>query len=494
MREEDNALERLPFVRWPLGFGLLWGVEFALFSSGSLFEPLAVSRDHNDVLTLSLIAGALVAALWATLWGKRSYPWSRFMALAGAGSLAVGLLVLDMLGSPVFLEQHGVVMALGMMMGVGMGWLTVLWQVRLLTRYSRYLLPFFAAGCLIGSTLCLTMQIVSHQIAIPLAVASTVMSGLLFVWRGGLPDMMPTGGAHGVTPQATRKALSMLALPVLYACIARAIFTSTSSISYFATNDFSLTMISPRIAILLVDAAFFTAVLLGFRIGFDRLFSLVFGALGISLFFLPFVGTEYGVSLTFLTGLCCHVAYLALMVGAFEAIDQLGAERFRTIGMVNACIRLSSLLGIALSTKLFADGYDLIHLVAFTLIAIYAIGVALFVTLRRFAKNRPPAPAGPTPGALAIGRLSSEQRRELEELAQSILQAKCDMVSEQFRLTDREGEILLHLAQGKSVNRLAEDLVISTNTVKTHVKMIYAKTDVHSRQELADLVDSMEVG
>lgn len=145
MHEEDNALERLPFVRWPLGFGLLWGVEFALFSSGSLFEPLAVSRDHNDVLTLSLIAGALVAALWAALWGKRSYPWSRFMALAGGGSLAVGLLVLDMLGSPVFLEQHGVVMALGMMMGVGMGmgWLTVLWQVRLLTRYSRYLLPFF---------------------------------------------------------------------------------------------------------------------------------------------------------------------------------------------------------------------------------------------------------------------------------------------------------------------------------------------------------------
>ena len=37
--------------------------------------------------------------------------------------------------------------------------------------------------------------------------------------------------------------------------------------------------------------------------------------------------------------------------------------------------------------------------------------------------------------------------------------------------------------------RIAEELVISENTVRTHVRHIYAKLDVHSHQELIDLVE-----
>ncbi|WP_420484871.1 helix-turn-helix transcriptional regulator [Eggerthella lenta] len=39
---------------------------------------------------------------------------------------------------------------------------------------------------------------------------------------------------------------------------------------------------------------------------------------------------------------------------------------------------------------------------------------------------------------------------------------------------------------------VAEELVISKNTVRTHTKSIFAKTGVHSRQELIDLVESIE--
>ena len=40
--------------------------------------------------------------------------------------------------------------------------------------------------------------------------------------------------------------------------------------------------------------------------------------------------------------------------------------------------------------------------------------------------------------------------------------------------------------------RIAEELVISENTVRMHSKRIYAKLDIHKKQDLIDLVDSFD--
>lgn len=56
-------------------------------------------------------------------------------------------------------------------------------------------------------------------------------------------------------------------------------------------------------------------------------------------------------------------------------------------------------------------------------------------------------------------------------------------------LTDREQEIFEYLARGRNVRFIQEALVVSYNTVKTHVSHVYAKLDVHSHQELIDLVE-----
>ena len=56
---------------------------------------------------------------------------------------------------------------------------------------------------------------------------------------------------------------------------------------------------------------------------------------------------------------------------------------------------------------------------------------------------------------------------------------------------EREREILGYLARGRSARYIAEDLVISENTVWAHVKRIYAKTGVHTKQELMSAVERM---
>lgn len=63
----------------------------------------------------------------------------------------------------------------------------------------------------------------------------------------------------------------------------------------------------------------------------------------------------------------------------------------------------------------------------------------------------------------------------------------CADISRRFSLSSREEDVLGLLCAGRSRPYIAETLFISENTVRTHVKRIYAKLGVHSRQDLLDL-------
>ena len=58
-----------------------------------------------------------------------------------------------------------------------------------------------------------------------------------------------------------------------------------------------------------------------------------------------------------------------------------------------------------------------------------------------------------------------------------------------YGLSPREREILVLLVRGRDVRHISEALVVSVNTVRTHVSNIYGKLGVHSRQELLDAVE-----
>ena len=60
-------------------------------------------------------------------------------------------------------------------------------------------------------------------------------------------------------------------------------------------------------------------------------------------------------------------------------------------------------------------------------------------------------------------------------------------------LTARETEILSLLVRGRTLPYIANELFVTTGTVKTHVRHIYAKLDVHGKQELVDRLESVEV-
>lgn len=51
------------------------------------------------------------------------------------------------------------------------------------------------------------------------------------------------------------------------------------------------------------------------------------------------------------------------------------------------------------------------------------------------------------------------------------------------RLSPRERDVLLGLVLGKRVRQIAQDLAISAGTVRTYLRAIFTKLDVHSRPE-----------
>lgn len=56
-------------------------------------------------------------------------------------------------------------------------------------------------------------------------------------------------------------------------------------------------------------------------------------------------------------------------------------------------------------------------------------------------------------------------------------------------LTEAECDTLFYLAKGFTINRIAEERVVSKNTIKSQITSIYRKVGVHSKQNLLDLLD-----
>lgn len=66
----------------------------------------------------------------------------------------------------------------------------------------------------------------------------------------------------------------------------------------------------------------------------------------------------------------------------------------------------------------------------------------------------------------------------------SAVSQQCALAAIRYDLTAREAEVFCLLAEGLAVPQIAQRLCVSHPTVRTHVRHIYTKFDVHSRAEL----------
>ena len=67
--------------------------------------------------------------------------------------------------------------------------------------------------------------------------------------------------------------------------------------------------------------------------------------------------------------------------------------------------------------------------------------------------------------------------------------ARCESLAERYGLTARETEIMGLIAQRKSRAEIEQQLFLSENTVKTHVRHLYAKLGAHSKADVIALFE-----
>lgn len=95
-----------------------------------------------------------------------------------------------------------------------------------------------------------------------------------------------------------------------------------------------------------------------------------------------------------------------------------------------------------------------------------------------------------------LGAIEQSREEERESVASSYsaemdaLIARRTAMAREHGLSNRETEIFLLLAQGRSRPYIRDALYLSKNTVATHIRHIYEKLGIHSQQELIDLVEA----
>lgn len=98
-----------------------------------------------------------------------------------------------------------------------------------------------------------------------------------------------------------------------------------------------------------------------------------------------------------------------------------------------------------------------------------------------------PIAAPKTGGNARLERiLGLDEDSTLADARSAVLRHNAELMGAQFLLSEREIEVLALYASGFTQKRVAEELHISQTTAHTHIGRIYAKTGLHSRQELLD--------
>jgi DNA-binding CsgD family transcriptional regulator len=110
----------------------------------------------------------------------------------------------------------------------------------------------------------------------------------------------------------------------------------------------------------------------------------------------------------------------------------------------------------------------------YSLVVVYVLMLALFLFMRNSAPQ----------GLKLFGDLDpslpSGQTKQLEQ--------QIDALAASYKLSNREKEIIALYAQGRNRAFISEQLFISENTVRDHIRSIYKKMHIHSKQELISIL------
>ena len=202
---------------------------------------------------------------------------------------------------------------------------------------------------------------------------------------------------------------------------------------------------------------------MSFRFGLTSVFRVVYPLIITGFLLLPFLGATYLNLFAALTYMVFSLVQMLMMMQCAQISRDRGINPVFIYGFFGGIVYALHDVGFIGGT--FAEQTMIIGiapLAVVALVAVYLLGLMYF-----------------------IGQ--GEERVYLDRISK-----QAALLQQHYRLSERETEVMELIARGNTVARIAEDLVVTENTIRTHSKRIYAKLDIHKKQELLDLIESFD--
>ena len=198
-------------------------------------------------------------------------------------------------------------------------------------------------------------------------------------------------------------------------------------------------------------------------------------------------------------GIVVNTIYNVFAIIVWMLLSELSSRTslspIKVFGLGRGMSAIGTTLGwyVASGAASSAEDTTLFFSVLFALMLVVILAVVMLVfdertislALEKAIKDKEKAAgaSGPDPSGVPSERVCDTS-------ASATWEEACEAVSSRFGLTARESEVAALLGRGRTVGYVADELGISHNTVKGYIKNVYAKCDVHSRQDLIDLIES----
>lgn len=519
----DSSKRGLYLLIDTLGFGLLWFADLSYvqgFDGAAGYEALSpqVSKALGIVVLAVLLrrSSRLPATFFWVALAIQPVIWAQSLVPSGAPLLIPTVLI------------HGG-------RGVSAAVFTLLFSQLLSARAPREshlaIIASFALAHLLATLLLLNdlidrelLRVVALALALVLLIISVMGQKGLASWREFTMSLGRKSQASAgdrtrlLVDQEGIAGIVMWAVLICYVVVIPFLFGVFQQISSIKGLNGGLFDFIAEFAALLVLLALLVFSWLGLKFSLERLFIVIMPVLVTGLLLSPLLWDNEPFSSNILVKISLVVVFAALWPWLAQRAHARPERVFANFGVVMgplvAMIALGQLVGRAALTAIDMDfkAMTLISLGVLWVFTIFSIIVMTFFLRNRATGAKASRSAGQTNSATAAAtgitfasrRVSAwevapaldlvdddgaEQQAKQAEQRTLSTEAKVACFGHAFKLSSREIEILTMFASGRSARYISGALVISELTVKTHLRHIYAKADIHNRQDLLDLID-----
>lgn len=264
----------------------------------------------------------------------------------------------------------------------------------------------------------------------------------------------------------------------------------------------------------------------------DMIFRILVPVVAVGLFCIPALGSPYALAADFLV-VCAFICLESLMWIFFSDL----AQEFRlspiyVFGLGRSLLTVGAMLGMFVAERSLLSGNtsmatDLAsYETALAALLALALAYCLLPRQREVSRIISPIPhkkdeqayaqlqstlISPSPhqtdanttelssddaqhedGAEAAQKGGGEKREAEEQVRKGRFHMRCEEIADRYLLSRRETEVMFLLAKGHNAAYIQDKLCISKSTAKTHINHIYRKLDIHTQQELLNMVEREE--